>query len=316
MNLVITHNKVAFEKFMLPYVYDLPYEVLILKDGYFKVFKFLLFSFFDSKKYTVYTQHPFVLVFFIFFLFKFKFKWIHFVTGQVWVGKPWYKSIVIENLDRLLLHIPDYRICDSKGQFQFLSDRWKGKPTVHFCGIGSMGGISLPNQFSCITSKRLRISWIGRDSPDKDLNTLLKAFDLLNSVDKKLFIYGVNGEDTSNIHYLGFVEDILSSLLSNQINVNVVTSHREGFCLSILESASIGIPTISTNIYGTSEIIEQIKMNDYCFQVSDETQLLNSLRKYSKLNSEQRLYLHNASLSVNTSYNRENVIKKFRSLIG
>lgn len=77
-------------------------------------------------------------------------------------------------------------------------------------------------------------------------------------------------EDT--VYFLGFVEDIYS--LYNAGDINILTSHSESFPYAILEAATMGVPTVATDVGG---IPEQIRDGIDGFTIpSDNHQLMAS----------------------------------------
>lgn len=315
--LIITHNQTAFQNFMLPYVEGKSYQTILLKDGLLKSLFLLAKLSFNGRKYTVLSQHPLALLLAPFLIFRVKYKWVHFVTGQVWAGKSnSAKNFLLEIADRVLLCFPTIKVCDSKGQFEFLKNRWPNWPNIEFTGIGSMGGITpIESSVLCNSEDVIKVCWIGRDSRDKDLMTLLKAIQQLNKEDFHLFVFGIKAKNTENVTYLGFVDDIRSKLRQLDISINVVTSHREGFCMAILESASVGITTISSRIYGTSEIVEFIKVEDFCFPPGGANELARSLIRYKDLSRDQKLRLRDYASNVNSEYSQKNVVNVFNKFI-
>jgi glycosyltransferase involved in cell wall biosynthesis len=75
----------------------------------------------------------------------------------------------------------------------------------------------------------------------------------------------------------------------NAADIHCLPSYREGFGMTIIEAAAVGVPTIASNIYGIKDTI-----------IDNETGLLHeagdidgiySLMKYLALNPEIRLSL-------------------------
>ena len=310
--LVLAHNLVAYERFMRAYVENSPHDVVVFGNS-------IIGAFFDLSKLLVrnrygliLSQHPLALIFFP-VLALWRANWLHFVTGQVWVTKSPLSARFFELVERVLLFVPGKKICDSSGQWCFLNRRWHGWPNIEYSGIGSMGGIEpliYKNTEGDHDQHVLNVAWVGRDTPDKDLACALRALD---SFDKGivLYIYGISGLDTAKIKYRGFVKDLRESFLQDQIELNLVTSRREGFCMVILEAASIGVPTISSKIYGTREIIEATGMTDYMFPVGRAEELVESIATFIERDRASRDLLRRLSLGASLKYSKANVVGQF-----
>jgi glycosyltransferase involved in cell wall biosynthesis len=89
---------------------------------------------------------------------------------------------------------------------------------------------------------------------------------------KEIFNYSNSKGLNKNVFFLGFREDVNNIL---QIaDLLVFTSNWEGIPLAVLEALSAGIPVVSTNVGGMSEIIEHGK-NGYLTDKGDIDSLYN-----------------------------------------
>ena len=172
------------------------------------------------------------------------------------------------------------------------------------------------------------------DSPRKHLDYLLAVFSrvLKNLPKAKLIIVGkydlemkteiTQGRSFSsfisrlkipkeNIVFTGEVKDI--NKYYKQASVNLMTSEREGFGLTILESASYGIPSIVFGGGGMEDVLID-EVEGYVVEVKNVEEmsqkiidLLNDDDKYVKMSK--------ASLKMIDRYSEEEVSKNWRKLI-
>jgi glycosyltransferase involved in cell wall biosynthesis len=122
-------------------------------------------------------------------------------------------------------------------------------------------GIGRDSPVKRIANNNLIIGWLGRFSPEKrpewfvelakifDGDALFKMAgtgDLFASIQKSF-------SNIQSLEILGFVDDTKSFLQS--INLLVITSEMEGVSLSAMEAINSGIPVISTDVGGMSDLI-------------------------------------------------------------
>lgn len=112
---------------------------------------------------------------------------------------------------------------------------------------------------------------IGRLHPQKDFETLLRAFALVRqSIDSRLVILGTGKNPriknrlerlaaergiTKDVHLAGYVPDVLPYL--SRASVFVLSSAWEGFAMVLVEALACGCPVVSTNCpSGPEEILD------------------------------------------------------------
>lgn len=111
------------------------------------------------------------------------------------------------------------------------------------------------------TNNHFVVSSIGSLIPIKGFIYLINAAMFLPYVEFR--IYGVGELETllkekapSNVKFMGFCNDIISELYNSIDIVVVPTIIQEALPLVIVESKSVGIPVICTNLGGQAEIID------------------------------------------------------------
>lgn len=114
------------------------------------------------------------------------------------------------------------------------------------------------------------IGYVGRISPEKDLETWLRAAALVAQVyPAAQFVVCGEGRDNKlleqlknlagalgiarNIHFVGYRED-LPSIYAN-FHIFFLSSRREGICNSLLEAMAMEIPIVATDVGGTKELV-------------------------------------------------------------
>lgn len=122
-------------------------------------------------------------------------------------------------------------------------------------------GISRENPVTRKTGNTITIGWLGRFSPEKRPEwfiELAKVFkndarfkmagtgELLASIRESSF-------NVPSLEVLGFVND--TKLFLEGINLLVISSEMEGISLSAMEAISSGIPVISTDVGGMSDLV-------------------------------------------------------------
>jgi glycosyltransferase involved in cell wall biosynthesis len=122
-------------------------------------------------------------------------------------------------------------------------------------------GIGRDNPVKRKTSDELTIGWLGRFSPEKRPEWFIELAKVFNK-DARFKMAGTGAllasiqESSFNmpsLEVLGFVNDTKSFL--EGINLLVISSEMEGISLSAMEAISSGIPIISTDVGGMSDLV-------------------------------------------------------------
>ncbi len=207
---------------------------------------------------------------------------IHTFTGLIFPNQIGFKKILLIFMDRLICLCSTKVIPEGLGVKNDLVFYQITKKKLDIIGNGNISGVDT-NYFSDsnleykdaveklgINSEFLLdkfvYSFIGRLNFDKGLNELFEAFIILpqhtclliagdldkdgNSISIELFNKLNNN---GRIICLGFVEDV--RLVLKITNVLVLPSYREGFPNVLLQSLSMRVPAIASNISGCNEIL-------------------------------------------------------------
>lgn len=113
-----------------------------------------------------------------------------------------------------------------------------------------------------------------------------------NIIDEKYYESLKNKYQSINTIYTGMIDNVCKYLSRNKIDLVIVPSISpfETFSLSMVESWSMGIPTIATNAFGMKEIVNTFipkYASQMLFNLSDSSDLLD---KINELESNTSLY--------------------------
>lgn len=171
--------------------------------------------------------------------------------------------------DRLLFRIANrftYRIVGVSQDATRLCQRQDAKSAAKMCCIWN--GIDLSRfAFSGPIDEPIAVS-VARLSPEKDFPTLLQAVPIvLKSVpDFRLRIVGEGSERPrleqlirelrieNHVTLVGESDDVSGEL--KRAGFYVASSRKEGISLTLLEAMAVGLPVVTTDIGGNSEVVE------------------------------------------------------------
>ena len=136
-------------------------------------------------------------------------------------------------------------------------------------GVSHNAALARPTEIVA-TRRRMRVGFVGRVVPIKDVLTLIRAIGLARrQVDLECWIVGPDTEDPvysarcrSMVQALGLGDDIKFlgpqqvAEIYPQLDVLVLTSFSEGQPLVILEAFAHGLPVIATDVGACRELIE------------------------------------------------------------
>jgi len=262
---------------------------------------------------------------------------MHTFTGLVFPSKNGFLKRLLISLDRLLCLCATHVIPEGEGVRQdLLRYRITQKP-LHIIGNGNVNGIDIDYFSSQSVDEQRRkelanlhhldatdfvFLFVGRLVKDKGVHELLSAFVRLEKEEReraenpkqiKLFLVGPFEEDLDpldsevlheifthpRIFRVGYREDVrpyfaLSSCL-------LLPSYREGFPNVVLQAGAMGLPSIVTQVNGSSEIIEDGR-NGIIIPTQNEIALQDAMRKLLEPNL-------NFSMGANA---RELIERKFQ----
>mgnify|MGYP006104619293 FL=1 len=204
---------------------------------------------------------------------------LHWFTGQVWVTKHGLKRSLLKFTDKLLASCVNFALIDSQSQFDFLtSERVLNPKKGVVLGDGSICGVNLNRfKFNSDVKQAFRekigldendkiLLFLGRMNKDKGIFDLVEAFHLIvNDIDNlHLVLVGPDeqkiemalaesGQLHPYIHFIGSTSEPEKWLSIG--DVFCLPSYREGFGSSVIEAAAVGLPAITSRIYGLTDAV-------------------------------------------------------------
>ena len=263
---------------------------------------------------------------------------IHTFTGLIFPSQKGFKKSLLILMDRLICYCSTKIIPEGLGVKNDLIFHKISKKSLNIIGNGNISGVDT----SFFTDKEIKFedainqlnidyeflenkfiySFIGRLNIDKGLNELFEAFIALpqntclliageldkegNSISLELYRKLKNNK---RIICLGFVEDI--RLVLKLTNVLVLPSYREGFPNVLLQSLSMSVPAIATNINGCNEIIID-NHNGWLVEPKNYRDLLKKMMHTENINKE---YFENIKINARVSITQRFEQSKYRKLL-
>jgi glycosyltransferase involved in cell wall biosynthesis len=208
---------------------------------------------------------------------------IHTFTGLLFPTATGLKKIILMWCDKCICFFATNIIAESKG-VKLELEKITSKH-ISVIGDGHVNGINTelfnPNlidlkQEAEILRRQFKIKpndliflYIGRLVNDKGLRELIQAFQSVSENFENVHLIVVGGKEHEHdaisdvffniicshprIHYLGVCRDVrVYHLLSDYL---VLPSYREGFPNVVLQSLSMGVPCIVTEVFGATELV-------------------------------------------------------------
>ncbi|MBT3737799.1 MAG: glycosyltransferase family 4 protein [Candidatus Marinimicrobia bacterium] len=237
---------------------------------------------------------------------------VHTFTGQVWATKNGFSRWALKLLDKLIVRINTEILVDSHSQQEFLikeSVLSINNSTV--LGNGSICGVDTKRFSPSLLNKKIIrnklnidqddvvILYVGRLKEEKGVVKLANAFLNISKKNKNISMVIV-GPDEENlkeklvqilnvcidsVRFIGFTKKPEHYMMASDILI--LPSYREGFGNVIIEAASIGIPSIVTDIYGLNDSI-----------VNGETGLLTSVNSNESMEDAMDKLVKDKSLRI------------------
>ena len=203
---------------------------------------------------------------------------IHTFTGQVWITQPFFLKILLKRSDWLIAKLANFIFFDSASQQAFLiKEKIIEANKSYVFGMGSISGVniqrfcpnpSIKNKIRAdlgIPGHAFVFIFVGRLTKDKGLLDLVKAFSNLNNSNFYLLIVGPDEEALvpkckllleSSIDHVRFINyTITPEKFLQASDVLCLPSYREGFGSSVIEAAAVGLPSITSRIYGLTDAV-------------------------------------------------------------
>ena len=186
-------------------------------------------------------------------------------------------------------------------------------------------GLNISKKKNSLSDKSIRLVMVGRVASIKNHKLMLDALkDLVtNNVEVFLTIAG-DGPEFENIkHYadendlnkyvefLGFRDDI-ESILSDK-DVFLLTSNYEGISIALLESMSMGLPTIATRVGGIPETVMHEKTG-LLIQAGDKHELIDAIMRLLSNPILREQMGKMAYKNFMEKFNEDNLIKQYSQL--
>jgi len=200
--------------------------------------------------------------------------------GEVWASKRGLWRWLLKWMDRITATCANHLLAVSKSEMNFLVREGVVPPqSIQVLGYGSIAGVDLSRyrkdmRWRQETRSELEVPesavlllYLGRLGRDKGVLDLADAFAVAASEIDSLWLLVVGpdeesisgairarvGRHTNRLLMRGFTAEPEKFLMASDIFC--LPSYREGFPLSILEAAGIGMPSIGSDIYGVSDAI-------------------------------------------------------------
>lgn len=137
------------------------------------------------------------------------------------------------------------------------------------------------------------ITMVARLSSDKDFETLLQSFTLLDN-NYHLYLVGegdlrktiqdmiIKYELVDKVSLLGYRSDVPAIL--RQSDLSVLSSYGEGFGLAIIESLAVGTICLGSHVSGIKDILD----SEYLFELGDSKTLAEKIMKYCNLDLSEK----------------------------
>jgi len=257
---------------------------------------------------------------------------LHWFTGQVWVTQHGLRRSLLKSMDKLLASCVRYALIDSQSQCDFLtSERVLSPKKGVVLGEGSICGVNLNHfKFNSDVKHSFRekigldendkvLLFLGRMNKDKGIFDLVEAFNLIvNEIDNlHLVLVGPDEQKIEMalseseqlhpyIHFIGGTSEPEKWLSMG--DVFCLPSYREGFGSSVIEAAAVGLPAITSRIYGLTDAVVE-GQTGLMHQAGNINEIVTVIKQLIR---DQKLREHlgeNARKRVESSFNQSYVSK-------
>ena len=252
---------------------------------------------------------------------------IHIYTGQVWATRQGAMRTLLKEMDKMIANLNTHLLTDGEAQRQFLiSEGVLTEANSRVLGAGSICGANT-ERFTPSPEEREKqrkelgigpekvvFTFMGRLNNEKGIVELLEAFN--NMAKKKdnafLLIFGtdeggcMNGLNRwENIrpgeNFLYYGPTSTPNLSLQAADVFCLPSYREGFGMSAVEAACLGLPVICSDAYGLRDTMIEGETGLRC-KVRDSKSLEEAMAK---------LYNHPALRKKMGEKGRKRILSEF-----
>ena len=252
---------------------------------------------------------------------------IRIFTGQLWANSTGFKRQFFKTIDRITVALNTELLVDSKPQREYLiQERVLKFGRAEVLANGSICGVDTVKFVPCaeirkeerekngIADNVVAFSFMGRINRDKGTFELLGASNkLFGEVDNVVLVLIGNMEGLTpevlkdypnlkvgeNVILYGYTKEPYKSLQLS--DVFCLPSYREGFGMSAIEAASLGLPVICSDVYGLKDSF-----------VPNETGLMCKAKDVETLCDCMRRLYNDSSLRQKLGINgRNRVVEKF-----
>lgn len=178
-----------------------------------------------------------------------------------------------------------------------------------------------------IPQEAVVIGLVGRITPDKGIDCLLDMFEKLSQKYGNLYLLiiadidRVRGESVGQyqqrisshprIKHLTFVDDIVP--FYHAMDLLVLPSKREGFNYALLEAAACGLPTVTTNVTGCVDVVQDGRTG-FVVQLGDQHAFNDAVEKLIQDSRLRRQLGQNAEQRVANSFDSKRLIQEHMNL--
>lgn len=203
---------------------------------------------------------------------------IHTFTGLIFPSRTGFSRLLLSTTDKLTCLCATTVVAESEGVRDDLRSIKVPCSDIRIIGSGNIAGVNenffVPASQSLKSETRLKLGipleafvfcYVGRLNSEKGISELIHAFQELTGNVYLILAGGLdessplNSKDMNlitahpNIMTVGRVNDVRAIFSAS--DVNVLVSYREGFPNVLLESCSMGIPSIASDVNGSREVI-------------------------------------------------------------
>ena len=206
---------------------------------------------------------------------------LHIFQGEIWPNRTGFVKKFLMLCDSLIIKNSTHLLCVSKSEKMLLRSTFSIKPgKIEMLGYGSICGVNPKffevNPVGVLIEEPTKYelegfkvcAYLGRICEEKGIRDLINAFCLLDHSknDKRLAFIGPEENFSIAEEIKKIPKNIQKLIITYPFTENpekiwplanfcCLPSYREGFPISILEAAAMGIPAIGTRIVGISDAI-------------------------------------------------------------